>query len=71
MGSQHQGRGFGGKLLRAIIAESTRNGHHLYLETETEANVRMYERFGFTVIKKLMLPGLDLPLWEMVREPEE
>lgn len=67
--SRHQSRGFGGKLLRAIIAESDRKGHHLYLETETEGNVRLYERFGFRVIKKFLLLGLDLPMWEMQREP--
>lgn len=67
--SEHQGRGFGGRLLRAIIAESEQAGRPLYLETETEANVRLYERFGFRVVKKLILPGLDLPMWEMVREP--
>jgi len=71
VGSQHQGKGFGGRLLRAIIAESERNGHHLYLETETEENVRLYERFGFRVVKKLMLPGLELPMWEMEREPAQ
>ena len=67
--AQHQGKGFGGRLLRAIIAESEQTGHDLYLETETEGNVRLYERFGFRVIKELILPGLDLPMWEMVREP--
>ena len=39
--SQFQGQGWGGRLLRAIIAESERRGLPLYLETETEQNVRM------------------------------
>jgi ribosomal protein S18 acetylase RimI-like enzyme len=66
---RHQGKGFGGRLLRAIIAESEQEGRPLYLETETEENVRLYERFGFRVIRKLILPGLELPMWEMAREP--
>lgn len=66
---EHQGEGFGGRLLRAIIAESEQEGRPLYLETETEDNVRLYERFGFRVLKKRTLPGLELPMWEMLREP--
>jgi GNAT superfamily N-acetyltransferase len=40
--SKFQGQGFGGKLLRALIAESERAGLPIYLETETERNVSMY-----------------------------
>ncbi len=62
-----QGQGFGGKLLRALIEESERTRTPLYLETETESNVRMYERFGFVVVKENVLPVIHLPMWEMVR----
>lgn len=66
-----QGQGFSGKLLRALIEKSEQTGVSLYLETETEANVSMYEHFGFTVIKKIKLPIIDLPMWEMVKNVEE
>ena len=62
-----QGQGFGGQLLRALIEKSEQAGVSLYLETETEANVSMYEHFGFTVIKEIVLPIIDLPMWEMTR----
>ena len=62
-----QGQGFGGKLLRALIEKSEQTGMSLYLETETEKNVSMYERFGFQVVKEIVLPIIDLPMWEMVR----
>jgi GNAT superfamily N-acetyltransferase len=62
-----QGQGFGGQLLRALVEKSEQTGVLLYLETETEANVSMYEHFGFTVIKKIVLPIIDLPMWEMTR----
>lgn len=67
--TEFQGQGFGGKLLRAVIEETEQAGIPLYLETETERNVDMYERFGFTVVKRITLPIIDLPMWEMVREP--
>ena len=41
----------------------------LYLETETENNVAMYEKYGFKVVKKTTLPIINLPMWEMVRAP--
>jgi ribosomal protein S18 acetylase RimI-like enzyme len=63
----YQGQGFGGQLLRALIEKSEQAGVSLYLETETEANVSLYEHFGFTVIKKVMLPIIGLPMWEMTR----
>ena len=62
-----QGRGFGGTLLRALIGDCERSGKSLYLETETEDNVRIYERFGFAVVRQIALPVIDLPMWLMVR----
>lgn len=67
--SEHQGKGFGGKLLRALIEKSEQTGIPIYLETETESNVGMYKRFDFKLVKKIALPAINLPMWEMVREP--
>lgn len=66
--SQFQGQGHGGKLLRALIAESEQARVPIYLETQTESNVRLYEYFGFEVVKEIVLPVVALPMWEMVRE---
>jgi ribosomal protein S18 acetylase RimI-like enzyme len=65
-----QGKGFGRKLIDAAIEKSEREGLHLYLETETEENVKMYEHLGFRLLKKVTLPIVGLPMWEMVREPK-
>ena len=64
-----QGKGFGRKLIGAAIEKSERKGLQLYLETETEENVKMYEHFGFRLLKRITLPIVDLPMWEMVRKP--
>jgi ribosomal protein S18 acetylase RimI-like enzyme len=63
-----QGQGLGGKMLRPLIEQSEQAGIALYLETETEKNVGMYERYGFQVLKEITLPIIHLPMWEMVRE---
>jgi ribosomal protein S18 acetylase RimI-like enzyme len=68
--SEFQGQGFGGKLLRALIEESEQAGVPIYLETETERNVSMYERLGFRVLNQITLPMVNLPMWEMAREPK-
>jgi GNAT superfamily N-acetyltransferase len=68
--TERQGKGFGRKLIDTAIEKSEREGHHLYLETETEENVTVYEHFGFRLIKRVTLPILELPMWEMVREPK-
>jgi ribosomal protein S18 acetylase RimI-like enzyme len=62
-----QDKGFGRKLLNAAIEKSEREGLQLYLETETEENVEIYEHFGFRLLKKITLPIVDLPMWEMVK----
>jgi ribosomal protein S18 acetylase RimI-like enzyme len=64
-----QGQGHGGTLLRALIAKSDREKLPLYVETQTEGNVRMYTRFGFEVVQEATVPEIDLPYWELVREP--
>lgn len=66
----HQGQGIGSRLMQTIMAQCDAAGQALYLETQTEANVPFYARHGFEVIECVMLPGLELPMWEMVREPK-
>lgn len=67
--SAFQGQGFGGRLLGALIAQSEAQGLPIYLETESQGNVRWYEKAGFEVMKEINLPVIDLPMWEMVRWP--
>jgi len=64
---QFQRQGFASKLVRALIEQSEQAGVPIYLETETESNVRMYEHLGFAVVREIVLPIINLPMWEMVR----
>lgn len=69
VGRAHQGRGMGSKLLGSIGEASDGSGLPVYLETETEANVRFYQRLGFRVLETMTLPVVELPAWLMLREP--
>jgi ribosomal protein S18 acetylase RimI-like enzyme len=65
----YQGKGFGGKLIRAIIEQAESEKKPIYLETQKEENVSLYEKYGFSVKKKIVLPEpLNFPMWLMVRD---
>jgi ribosomal protein S18 acetylase RimI-like enzyme len=66
---EYQGKGFGGKLIRAVIEKAETERKPIYLETQKEENVSLYEKYGFSVKKKIILPEpLNLPMWLMVRD---
>ncbi|MBN2039073.1 MAG: GNAT family N-acetyltransferase [Spirochaetes bacterium] len=67
---EFQGKGFGKKMLHALIDSCSRAGLYLYLETETENNVELYKHFGFQLIKKVTIPKIELPMWELFRSPD-
>ncbi|MFC2163164.1 GNAT family N-acetyltransferase [Candidatus Altiarchaeota archaeon] len=64
----HQGNGFGGKLMKALIEKADNEKNAIYLETDTEENVSLYKHYGFKVSKEVNLPSLNIPMWEMIRE---
>ena len=66
--AKFQGKGYGKKLLEALIEESEQAGIPIYTETQTEENVRFYEGLGFRPIRQINLPIIDVPQWELIRD---
>jgi ribosomal protein S18 acetylase RimI-like enzyme len=64
-----QRKGIGSAMIRALLARCDRDEKWLYLETESEDNVRFYERLGFQLLEKVVVPEINLPMWLMAREP--
>jgi GNAT superfamily N-acetyltransferase len=62
-----QGKGIGSQLLAEYCRQLDGTGTVSYLETDKPENVRLYERFGFTVTEHAQVIGVDN--WFMVREP--
>jgi GNAT superfamily N-acetyltransferase len=64
---QAQGRGYGRTLFDAIqsLSEAHRTSTGVALDTENPINVPLYEHFGYHVVTKTKLDGLDV--WYMFR----
>ncbi len=65
----HQGQGHGSRLLSSMMARCDRESLSIYLETETTENVGFYEKRGFEVLWEVVIPVLEVPMWEMIRHP--
>lgn len=63
-----QGMGVGSRLLAAGLAKVDAEGRHAFLESSNIANVPLYRRYGFEVIREYN-PGPGAPpIWAMWRE---
>jgi len=64
-----QGHGVGSRLIKARLDALDALGRPAFLETATEANVRLYSRHGFAVIGEYNAPPDGPKNWAMWREP--
>lgn len=67
---EHQGKGQGGAILKHLFDQSKKKGVPVYLETETENNVKMYKSYGFEIIEEKTFTGSGVHLWQMIRKPD-
>ena len=63
-----QGKGYAGKLLRSMFSNIDKEQLPCYLETVSEKNVSIYERFGFKIIDKSIVPKTKFTNWAMLRK---
>lgn len=64
----HQGKGHGGRIIRAQTAVADRDGLPCWLETATPENVTLYERLGFVTQVEWDVSG-GPHFWGMMRPP--
>ena len=69
VGPEMQGQGIGSRLIQPIISRADSAGLPCYLETQTESNVRFYERRGFRVLESGGVLVHGVAFWAMMREP--
>lgn len=63
----HQGKGHGGRIIRAQTAVADAEGLPSWLETATPENVPLYERLGFVTQVEWDVPGGGPHFWGMMR----
>jgi GNAT superfamily N-acetyltransferase len=67
----HQGKGHGGRIIRAQTAVADRDGLSCWLETATPENVGLYERLGFVTQVEWDVAGGGPHFWGMMRPPSD
>jgi ribosomal protein S18 acetylase RimI-like enzyme len=65
--TEHQGKGHGGRIIRAQTAVADAEGRDCWLETATPANVPLYQRLGFVTEVEWDVPGGGPHFWGMRR----
>ena len=60
--------GIGAALMRPVLDKADVENVPVYLETHDEKNVSYYQKFGFKLMRSMIIPKYELPFWCMVRE---
>ncbi len=66
----HQRKGLGSRLLAPKLDWCQSKGLPVWLETETEQNVRFYQRLGFEIREEEVVPEINVRLWGMLKPPD-
>lgn len=65
-----RGQGLASKLVRPFLAQAEAQSFRVYLDTFNEANVRIYEHYGFVCREQRDVPELGLQLW-LLQYPDQ
>ncbi len=65
---EFQGKGHAANLLKAMFARVKKENLPIYLETNTEKNVSIYEHYGFQILEDTTIPDTDVRLCAMLRK---
>jgi ribosomal protein S18 acetylase RimI-like enzyme len=66
-----QGKGYASILLRAMIERVDQEQKPIYLDTDSEKAVQIYEHFDFNVVEQNKIPNTDFNVWLMIRMPKK
>ena len=66
-----QGKGIASKLMRPMLQFCDDERMVSYLETNKEANVGLYQHYGFELMKEELIPKTSVTHYAMVRKPIE
>ena len=66
---EHQGKGYGSTLMRAMLNRFDKDKIACFLETQSKKNVEIYKRYGFEIVEEGIIPKVNLQHWAMIRYP--
>ena len=66
-----QGKGIASKLMRPMLQFCDDERMVAYLETNKEANVGLYQHYGFDLMREELIPKSPVTHYSMVRRPKE
>lgn len=64
---EFQGKGFASKLIKPFLDESSANGNKVYLETQNEKNIPIYEKYGFKLNKSFLMGDSGITQYCMIK----
>lgn len=67
----YKNQGIGSALMKPVLIEADNKGDVCYLETHLKSNLPWYEKQGFEVVFQGEIPGYSLPVWTMIRQPNQ
>ena len=67
---EEQGKGYGGLLISTMLKTIEKEGLPVYVETNTEKAMSIYQKYGFEILKHEIIPETPVPLWCMLRKPK-
>jgi len=66
---EEQGKGYGGLMISTMLKTIESDRLPIYVETNTEKSVSIYQKYGFEVLEYIIIPETPVPLWCMLRKP--
>lgn len=64
---KHQGKGYGSKLIKPMLERIEKEGFPVFLETNFQGNVALYEHLGFEIIDERVIPDTEIINWAMLK----
>ena len=64
---KHQGKGIGNRMISFMINYIAKDHKTIFLETNSEKNVKLYKCFGFRILHKVLTPRTNIYHWSIIR----
>ncbi|MHA1551437.1 MAG: GNAT family N-acetyltransferase [Candidatus Heimdallarchaeaceae archaeon] len=67
--TEFQGKGYGSKLIKPMLERIEKTGCPVFIETNFEGNIGLYEHLGFDLIDETKIPETEIVNWAMIKKP--